>query len=77
MSTSLVRERILRVLAAAAVCGLPTFGLVGCSDNVEGNPARESLSVPRNGGGGAGAVIDAKGEAGGKAKPASGGKVRP
>ena len=63
---------------ALGTFGSPAFGLVGCSDNVEGNPARESLSVPRNGGGGGGgAVIDAKSEAGGKARPASGGKVRP
>ena len=39
-------------LAGAALLVLSSLGpIAGCSDNVEGNPDRGSLSVPRNQGG--------------------------
>jgi len=47
---AVARAASLALAAAVAVVALPAC------DNSDGNPGRESISVPRNGGGGKGGV---------------------
>jgi hypothetical protein len=49
LTTAVVRPRGRRIeVSVLALCVLASPGLAGCSEAVEGNPSRGSISVPRN-----------------------------